>query len=227
MTQVTYFGHSCFLVETSGAKVLFDPFITPNDLAKEINLDSISCDYIFVSHGHFDHVADLETLANKTGAKVIGSWELHSWLNKKGITNTHPMNIGGIWDFGFAKVKMVYASHSNSLPDDTYGGTAAGYVFQNADTCFYYAGDTALTYDMKLIAEDFKLDFAFLPIGNNFTMNAADAAKAAGFINCNTIIGMHYDTFGYIKINHELATKEFRNKGVELRLLNIGETITN
>ena len=116
MTQVTYFGHSCFLVETSGAKVLFDPFITPNDLAKEINLDSISCDYIFVSHGHFDHVADLETLANKTGAKVIGSWELHSWLNKKGITNTHPMNIGGIWDFGFAKVKMVYASHSNSLP---------------------------------------------------------------------------------------------------------------
>jgi L-ascorbate metabolism protein UlaG (beta-lactamase superfamily) len=166
-------------------------------------------------------------LANKTGAKVIGSWELHSWLNKKGITNTHPMNIGGIWDFGFAKVKMVYASHSNSLPDDTYGGTAAGYVFQNADTCFYYAGDTALTYDMKLIAEDYKLDFAFLPIGNNFTMNAADAAKAAGFINCNTIIGMHYDTFGYIKINRELATKEFRNKGVELRLLNIGETITN
>jgi L-ascorbate metabolism protein UlaG (beta-lactamase superfamily) len=80
---------------------------------------------------------------------------------------------------------------------------------------------------MKLIAEDFKLDFAFLPIGNNFTMNAADAAKAAGFINCNTVIGMHYDTFGYIKINRELATKEFRNKGVELRLLNIGETITN
>ncbi len=222
MTQVTYFGHSCFLVETSGVKVLFDPFITPNDLAKEINLDSILCDYIFVSHSHIDHVADLETLAIKTGAKVIGSWELHNWLNKKGIANTHPMNIGGQWDFGFAKVKMVFASHSNSMPDGTYGGTAAGYVFKNNETCFYYAGDTALTSDMKLIADDFKLDFAFLPIGSNFTMDAADAAKAAEFINCKTIIGMHYDTFGFIKIDHEAAKLEFKNKGLELKLMEIG-----
>lgn len=227
MTQVTYFGHSCFLIETLGVKVLFDPFITPNPLAKEINLDSISCDYIFVSHGHFDHVADLETLIKKTGAKVVGSWELHSWLNNKGLKNTHPMNIGGIWDFGFAKVKMVFACHSNSLPDGSYGGTAAGYVFQNDKTCFYYSGDTALTNDMKLIADDFKLDFAFLPIGSNFTMGVADAAKASEFINCKTVIGMHYDTFGFIKINHEEARQEFKNKGVELRLMKIGETITN
>ncbi|MFM9945672.1 MAG: metal-dependent hydrolase [Bacteroidia bacterium] len=225
MTQVTYFGHSCFLVETSGAKVLFDPFITPNALAKEINLDSISCDYIFVSHGHEDHVADLEVLAKKTRAKVIGSWELHSWLNNKGINNTHPMNIGGTWDFGFAKVKMVYACHSNSLPDGRYGGTAAGYIFKNDETCFYYAGDTALTYDMKLIADDFKLDFAFLPIGSNFTMDAKAATKAAEFVNSKNVIGMHYDTFGFIKINHDDAKKEFADKDVKLTLMNIGEVI--
>ena len=199
MTQVTYFGHSCFLIETLGVKVLFDPFITPNILAKEINLDSISCDYIFVSHGHEDHIADLESIAKRTGAKVLGSWEMHTWLNKKGITNTHPMNIGGKWDLGFAKIKMIFAAHSNSLPDGSYAGVAAGYVLQNDETCFYYAGDTALTHDMKLIAGEYNLNFAFLPIGSNFTMNATDAAKAAEFINCKNIIGMHYDTFGFYK----------------------------
>lgn len=225
MTQVAYFGHSCFLIETLGVKVLFDPFITPNPLTKEINLDSISCDYIFVSHGHFDHVADLETLARKTGAKVVGSWELHTWLNNNGIDNTHPMNIGGIWDFGFAKVKMVFACHSNSLPDGSYGGTAAGYVIKNDETCFYYSGDTALTVDMKLIAEDYKLDFAFLPIGSNFTMGVTDATRASEFIKCKTVIGMHYDTFGFIKINHEEAVQEFKNKNVELKLMKIGENL--
>ena len=139
MTQVTYFGHSCFLVETLGVKILFDPFVTPNELAKEIKLDSIWCDYIFVSHGHFDHVADLEFIAKKTGAKVVGSWELTEWLAKKALKHTHPMNIGGVWDFGFAEVKMVFAAHSNSFPDGTYGGTAAGYIFKNDDLCFYYS----------------------------------------------------------------------------------------
>lgn len=225
MTRVTFYGHSCFLVETSGVKVLFDPFITPNDLAKEINLDSISCDYIFVSHGHFDHTADLLTLAKKSGAVVVGSWELHSWLNAKGLMNTHPMNIGGKWNFGFATVKMVLAVHSNSLPDGSYGGTAAGYVFQNAETCFYYSGDTGLTNDMKLIAENFALDFAFLPIGGNFTMDVEEAAKAADFVNCKTIIGMHFDTFGYIKLNHEAARDEFRRKNLTLKLMNIGEQL--
>jgi L-ascorbate metabolism protein UlaG (beta-lactamase superfamily) len=232
MTLVTYFGHSCFLVETMGVKILFDPFISPNDLAKEINLDSISCDYIFISHGHFDHIADLEYLAKKTQAKVVGSWELTNWLANKGLKNSHPMNIGGSWDFGFGTVKMVIASHSNSFPDNTYGGLAAGYIFNNDEICFYYAGDTALTMDMKLIADEFLLDFAFLPIGNNFTMNTKDAARAAKFINCKTIIGMHYDTFGYIKLNHLEAKDEFEKEGLMLKLLkiglseNLGKTVT-
>jgi len=224
MTQVTYFGHSCFLVETLGIKVLFDPYITPNPLAKEIKLNIIHCDYIFVSHGHSDHIADLEALAHQTGAKIVGNWELHSWLNAKGIMNTHPMNIGGVWDFGFANVKMVVASHSNSFPDGSYGGVAAGFVFQNEKTSFYYAGDTALTMDMKLIAEDYKLHFAFLPIGSNFTMNSYEASKACELINCKDIIGMHYDTNDYIKIDHNQARQDFRNREAELTLMKIGET---
>ena len=225
MTQVTYYGHSCFLVETKGAKLLFDPFITPNILAKEIKFDGISCDFIFVSHGHEDHCADLIEIATRTKATVLGSWELHTWLNSKNISNTHPMNIGGKRQFDFGEVKMVYAAHSNSLPDGSYGGTAAGFIIKNNKTCFYYSGDTALTTDMKLIGEIYKPDFAFLPIGSNFTMDAADAAIATGFINCKNIIGMHYDTFGYIKIEHDKAIMEFEKANATLTLMKIGESI--
>lgn len=225
MTQVTYYGHSCFLVETKGAKLLFDPFITPNELAKEINFDGISCDFIFVSHGHEDHCADLITIAARTNATVLGSWELHTWLHSKNINNTHPMNIGGKRQFDFGEVKMVYAAHSNSLPDGTYGGTAAGFVIKNDETCFYYSGDTALTTEMKLIGGIYKPDYAFLPIGSNFTMDAADAAIATDYINCKNIIGMHYDTFGYIKIEHNKAKDEFEKQGAKLTLMKIGETI--
>ncbi len=207
-----------------GVKVLFDPFIRPNVLAKEVNLDSILCDYIFVSHGHEDHVADLEFFARKTGAKVVGCWELIQWVNAQGISNTHAMNIGGIYDFGFAEAKMVLAVHSNSLPNQMYAGTAAGYIIKNKDCSFYFAGDTALTFDMKLIAESYKLDFAFLPIGGNFTMNTDDAVKAAQFINCDRIIGMHYDTFDVIKINQNISKTQFKDKGMTLDLLTIGET---
>lgn len=225
MTQVTYYGHSCFLVETNGKKLLFDPFITPNNLANEINFDEIFCDYILVSHGHEDHCADIETLAKKTNATIIGSWELHAWLNKKNILNTHPMNLGGKCNFDFGTVKMVYACHSNSFPDGTYGGTAAGFIIKNNETCFYYSGDTALSNEMKLTGEMYKLDFAFLPIGSNFTMDAEDAAIASKFIKCNNIIGMHYDTFGYIKIDQKEAINEFEKAGSNLTLMKIGQII--
>lgn len=177
-----------------------------------------------MSHGHEDHMADLEFLAKKTGAKVVGSWEFIQWANAKGITNTHAMNTGGVIDFGFAEVKMVLAIHSNSLPNHSYAGLAAGYVLKNSECCFYFAGDTALTYDMKLIAEGYNLDFAFLPIGGNFTMNATDAVKAADFINCNTIIGMHYDTFDAIKIDQDKAKHVFEGYKKNLELMTIGVT---
>src|SRR3954468_10990477 len=213
---VTYYGHSCFLVEISGKKLLFDPFITPNPLAGQIKIDSIKADYILVSHGHWDHTADLVTLAKQTGATVISNFEIISWIEKQGIKNVHPMNIGGHCLFDFGKVKCVNAVHSSSLPDGTYGGNPMGFLVESANGNFYYAGDTALTYDMKLIGDYKNIDFAFLPIGSNFTMGYDNAVIAADFIKCDRIIGMHYDTFDMIRIDHAEAKHKFEVAAKEL-----------
>jgi L-ascorbate metabolism protein UlaG (beta-lactamase superfamily) len=223
--KVTYYGHSCFLVETKGKKLLFDPFISGNPLASGIDIKKIAADYILISHGHEDHIADAETIAKLTGATVVAAFEVAVWLNKKGVEKYHPMNTGGHWIFDFGKVKCVNAVHSSSLPDGSYGGNPMGFLIESADSNFYYAGDTALTYDMKLIGEYKNIDLAFLPIGNNFTMGIDNAVIAADFIKCNRIIGMHYDTFGYIKINHDEAKQKFQQTGKELILMNIGETL--
>lgn len=224
--QVTYYGQSCFMFETNGHQILFDPFITPNELANHIDVDSINPDFILVSHGHQDHVADLIPIAGKSNALVVGSFELTTWLNNNGIKNTHPMNIGGKWQFDFGTVKMVAAVHSNSLPDGTYGGTEAGYVIQAEGKSIYFAGDTALHYDMKILRDLFEINAAFLPIGDNFTMGIDDAIVAAEYIGCSQIIGMHYDTFGYIKIDHEEAKQKFAKAGLNLTLMPIGDSIT-
>ncbi len=222
--NITYYGHSCFGIEINSKQLLFDPFITPNELAKSIDASTVKADYILVSHGHVDHVYDLISIAKRTNAKVICNWEIHVWLNKQGIENTHPMNIGGKTKFDFGNIKCVAAVHSSSLPDGTYGGNPMGFIVESDTSNFYYAGDTALTYDMKLIGEYRKIDFAFLPIGDNFTMGMDNAILASEFIKCRNIIGMHYDTFGYIKIDKELAIKKFNNAGNALTLFNIGET---
>ena len=222
----TYYGQSCFSVEIKGKKILFDPFITYNELAEHIDVNSIEADFIFVSHGHADHIADCVSIAKRTGAKVVGSWEVHEWLNKQGIDNTHPMNTGGKWNFDFGTVKCVVAHHSSSMPDGSYGGNPMGFIVNSDEGNFYYAGDTALTLDMQLIPRWSKLDFAVLPIGDNFTMDVADAIGASDFIDCNHIIGVHYNTFGFIKIDTEKAIADFKAAGKELLLPEIGETIT-
>ena len=219
--KVNYLGHSTFLFEIAGKKILIDPFITPNELASHIKVDEIECDYILVTHGHSDHVADLIPIAKRTGAKVISSFEIIDWLGKQGIENGHPMNLGGTWNFDFGSLKMVYAAHSNSMPDGTYGGTAAGFIIKAEGKTYYYAGDTSLNQEMKLFGEFNQIDFAFLPVGDNFTMGINDAIIASQFINCKNIIGMHYDTFGYIKIDHEKAVKAFADAGLNLHLLKI------
>jgi len=221
-----YYGHSCFLVETNGKKILFDPFITYNELASHISLSSIEADYILVSHGHTDHIADCVAVAENTQAKVVCNWEVHEWLNRQGIKNTHPMNTGGKWNFGEFVVKCTVAQHSSSLPDGSYGGNPIGFLVMSKEGNFYYSGDTALTTDMQLIPKWAKLNFAVLPIGDNFTMNAADAAECAEMIGCKTVVGVHFDTFGVIKIDHEKAKKAFADKGAELKLLKPGETIS-
>lgn len=224
--KLTFYGHSCFTVEVNGKKILFDPFITPNELTHGIlSLEDISCDYIFVSHGHADHIADAVALAEMTNATCVGSFEVVEWLQKQGVKNAHPMNTGGQWNFDFGTVKCVVAQHSSALPDGSYGGNPMGFVFCTSEGNFYYSGDTALTLDMQLIPKWAKIDFAILPIGDNFTMDAKDASIAAQFVETKKVVGVHYDTFGFIKIDHEEAKETFRASGIELLLPQINETI--
>lgn len=222
--KVTYFGHSCFSVETGGKTVLFDPFISPNDLAKHININEIKADYILLSHGHSDHVADCVRIAKNNGATVVGAFEVTEWAAKQGVEKTHGMNHGGKWDFDFGTVKCVNAIHSSSLPDGNYGGNPMGFVV-SAERSFYYSGDTALTMDMQLIPRWAKLDFAILCLGDNFTMGYEDAIEAAKMVQCNTVIGVHYDTFGFIKIDHQKVKRAFADAGISLYLLDIGSGI--
>lgn len=225
--KISYYGHSCFGVEIKGKQILFDPFISPNPLISGtgVSVETVQADYILVSHGHNDHIADCVSIAKRTGATVVCSWEISVWLNKQGIEKTHPMNTGGKWKFDFGNVKCVVAQHSSSLPDGSYGGNPLGFIIESEEGNFYYAGDTALTYDMKLIGEYRHINFAFLPIGDNFTMGIDNAIIASEFINCSDIIGMHFDTFGYIKIDHAEAVKKFSRAGKKLTLMNIGDTI--
>jgi len=223
--EITYLGHSCFSIGVSNRTLLFDPFISGNPLAKHIDLKKIKADYILLSHGHGDHVADAIELARQTNATVIAASEITNWVMNHGITKTHAMNIGGHWMFDFGKVKCVNAVHSSSLPDGTYGGNPLGFLVEAASGNFYYAGDTALHYDMKLIGEYKKIDVAFLPLGNNYTMGVDNAVIASDFIRCDHIIGMHYDTYETIKIDHAESKKKFELAGKELTLMKIGETI--
>ena len=224
--KLTFYGHACFSVEVNNKKLMFDPFISPNELAKHINIADIEADYILLTHGHSDHIADCVTIAQATGAKVICNFEIHEWLNKNGVQNTHPMNTGGRWDFEDFEVKCVVAQHSSSLPDGSYGGNPMGFIIFSEEGNFYNSGDTALTMDMQLIPKWAKLNFAVLPIGDNFTMGFADAIEAAKMINCNEILGVHYDTFGYIVIDHEKTKKMLADAGLTLHLPGIGKTIS-
>ena len=224
--KLTFYGHACFSVEVNNKILMFDPFISPNELAKHINIADIEADYILLTHGHSDHIADCVTIAQATGAKVICNFEIHEWLNKNGVQNTHPMNTGGKWDFEDFEVKCVVAQHSSSLPDGSYGGNPMGFIIFSEEGNFYNSGDTALTMDMQLIPKWAKLNFAVLPIGDNFTMGPSDAIEAANMINCSEILGVHYDTFGYIVIDHEKTKKLFADAGLKLHLAEIGKTIS-
>lgn len=222
--KVTYYGHATILLETEKAKLLFDPFISPNELAKDVDIDAIKPDYILLTHGHVDHVADVFTIQKNSDATVICIAEIQGWLGNNDVDKTHGMNIGGSHNFDFGRVKMVNAIHSSSMPDGSYGGNPAGYVIYADGKTIYIAGDTALTYDMKLL-EDENLDAAFLPIGDNYTMGVDDAVKAAGFINCKNIIGVHFDTFPPIKLDHEAAKSKFATAGLNFTLPEIGQVI--
>ena len=167
---------------------------------------------------------DVEAIATNTDAVIVSNAEIAGYYAAKGFT-AHPMNHGGSWDFEFGKVKYVNAVHSSSFPDGTYGGNPGGFVIEGERKNIYIAGDTALTMDMKLIPIRTKLDLAILPIGDNFTMDVEDAIIASDFVQCDKILGIHYDTFGYIEIDHKEAIQKFFDKDKDLMLLAIGESI--
>lgn len=223
--KATYYGQSCLELEINGIKLLFDPFITHNQLAKHIDVNSLKPDFILVSHGHGDHVADLLTVQKNSGAKVICIAEIAGWLGKQGVDNAHGMNIGGAFNFAFGRVKMVNAIHSSTMPDGSPGGNPAGFVIYAGDKTIYFAGDTALTYDMKLLADE-NLDWAILPIGDNYTMGIDDAIKSTGFFNCKNVIGVHYDSFPVIEIDKHEAMEKFIKAGLVLKLPAVGESLT-
>lgn len=224
--EITYYGQGCFSIKTKGKTIITDPFISGNPLAQHIDVDSIEADYIVLSHGHQDHTLDAIPLAKRTGAKIIAPYEIHVWAQGQGIENTHPMNPGGKWNFEFGTLLCVTAVHSSSFPDGSYAGNPVGFVLWNEEACVYFAGDTALTMDMKLIPMLCPaLDVALLPIGDNFTMDVKGAIIASDFIACPKVIGCHYDTFGFIEIDHASAQNAFEAAGKELILLDIGSSL--
>lgn len=224
--EFTYYGHSCFAVTTAGTTLLFDPFITPNELAKSVDVSAIKADYILISHGHADHIADAVILAKQTGATVVCAWEVYEWLAKQGVENIRPMNTGGTWRNEWGSIKCVTAHHSSGLPDGSYGGNPMGFVVTSSEGTFYYSGDTALTLDMKLLGEFHSIDCAIMPIGDNFTMGYEDAYRASTFVGCTNIIGVHFDTFGFIVVDHAVATNYFAQHGAQLRLPEINQTFS-
>jgi len=194
-------------------------------MAKDIDVNSIKVDFVLVSHAHFDHTADTEAIARNNNAVVVSSYEIAMHYGAKGLKH-HPMNAGGKWDFGKWNLKCVQAVHSSVFADGSAGGNALGFAVSGGGKTFYYSGDTALHLDMELVGRQHKLDHAFLSIGDNFTMGYEDALIAADMIKCDNIVGMHFDTFPYIRLDHNKVKQHFAEAGKQLRLPAIGESWT-
>jgi L-ascorbate metabolism protein UlaG (beta-lactamase superfamily) len=208
-TRFRWLGHSCLWFETSGVTVLVDPFLTGNPLAP-LTADDLKPDFIFVSHGHGDHLGDTVPIAKRTGAMVISNYEIASWLEKQGLKKTHGMQHGGGFDFPFGRVKLTTAFHGSQLPDGSDGGNPCGFLFYFKDgRKVYDAADTGLFSDMRLIGEE-GIDLALLPIGDNFTMGPADALRAAAMIKPGRVVPIHFNTFDLIRQDPKAWAEDVR-----------------
>lgn len=224
--KVIHYGQNSLQIEIGGKTILVDPFITQNKLSKDkVDIMELKADYIFLTHAHFDHVLDAEAIAKNTGAIILGNYEIYSHYNEKGL-KARPFNPGGHLEFDFGKVKCVTAIHTSSFQDGSYGGNPSGFIFMGDGKSIYVAGDTALTMDMKLIPKWAKIDLAVFPIGDVVTMGVADAIIASDFVECDRVLGVHYDTQPFLKIDKDAAKKTFQDAGKELVLLNVGESLT-
>jgi L-ascorbate metabolism protein UlaG (beta-lactamase superfamily) len=225
--NLTYLSHSCFLVETSSARLLVDPFLTGNPNAP-IAADEVACDYILVTHGHGDHFGDTLAIAERTGATVIATYEIAMYCAGKGC-NVHPMHIGGAHTFPFGQVKWTIAHHGAGYEGEgsmQYMGTPAGLLITADGKTIYHAGDTGLFLDMQLIGEMNSIDVALLPIGDNFTMGIDDAAKALEFLKPARAVPMHYGTFDVIDVDPAAFAAKADTIGVPVTVLGINESLT-
>ena len=226
---ITWLGHATFLLRTPGGKrILIDPWLTNNPSCPDSLKKPGNVDLILVSHGHFDHMDDLVTVARESGAPVVGIFELCDWLGRKGIQQTSPMNKGGSQDILGLRVTMTDARHSSGFVDNgqmVYMGEPAGYVIRLEDgRVLYYSGDTCLFGDMKLIGELYKPEIAFLPIGDRFTMDPVQAAKACEFLGVRQVVPMHWGTFPILTGNPDELKRLVEPRGIQVLELKPGET---
>jgi L-ascorbate metabolism protein UlaG (beta-lactamase superfamily) len=188
-------------MDIDGHQVVFDPFLSGNPLAAA-SASELDPEIIFLSHGHSDHVGDTVAIAKRSRAKVVCNFEVGSWLLNQGVASVHQGNPGGGFDHGFVHAKFTIAFHSSSMPDGSYGGVACGFLLHTkaSNKRIYFAGDTALFSDMQLIGER-KIDIAFLPIGDNYTMGPNDSLYAIKWLRPRYVFPMHYNTFDVIAQN--------------------------
>ena len=223
--KLTWYSHACFLINTGDSSLLTDPFLTGNPLSP-IEAETLSPDFILVSHGHGDHVGDTVSIAQRSGATVISNFEIQNWFAGQGLENVHPQHIGGGFDYPWGRVKLTIAHHGSALPDGSYGGNPCGFLFYIQGKKIYHACDTGLFYDMKLIGEE-GIDLAILPIGDNFTMGPDDALRAVKLIRPGQVIPIHYNTFDIIKQDPNAWARRVESEtSAKAVILNPGETVT-
>lgn len=225
MAKLTWYGHATWLLECAGQRVLIDPFLDHNP-ASPIKAAEVEAGFLLVSHGHEDHLADAASIANRTGATIVSNFEIASWFGKKhGVKNTVGMNLGGSVKLPFGKVKLTLAFHSSTLPDGSSGGNPSGFLIESDGKRLYFACDTALFGDMKLIGAG-GLDLAVLPIGDHYTMGPDDALAAVKLLGCKLAVPSHFDTWPPIAQDADAwADRVRRETSSQATVLKPGESV--
>jgi len=228
MITATWHGHSCYTIDIDGTKIVVDPFLTGSPVAR-MKADEVEADFILLSHGHSDHLGDALAIAARTGATIVAPNELAVYCGAQGA-EVHPMHIGGGFDFPWGRLQLTIAHHGSALIEDggrpLYLGSPCGFLIKTETKCVYFAGDTGLFLDMKLIGDRNRIDLALLPIGDNFTMGVEDAVTATEYLKPKVAIPMHYGTWEVIDTDPEEFAAGTEKVGIKSVVLQVGESYT-